>query len=290
MKLNYLSTPTANIADIGKVGSSSLSYAILQSFHPEKKIVWEGADPANTPNHLGRNRIPRTETPELTVLVPVRDAVERFRSACSQSRIEDVDALLTKLETGGVLRNDNKAIESFHFRPQSDYLYPDSTVKLYRFPEDLDALGTEAGLPVPLPVINDGDSQNPPKPNLTAEQITRLEAIYADDIALRDSIATAGQELIVPPAPPAPPEPPEPVYVPREVTNYQVKQALNVNPADRIAVDAFVANSGDQDVIDGWAYAHSFKKNHPLFLGAVAYLGWSQQKVDDLLILAATFD
>ena len=94
----------------------------------------------------------------------------------------------------------------------------------------------------------------------------------------------------MPPAPPAPPEPPEPVYVPREVTNYQVKQALNVNPADRIAVDAFVANSGDQDVIDGWAYAHSFKKNHPLFLGAVAYLGWSQQKVDDLLILAATFD
>ena len=207
MKLNYLITPTANIADIGKVGSSSLSYAILKTFHPEKEIVWEGADPANTPNHLGRNRIPRTETPELTVLVPVRDAVERFRSACSQSRIEDVDALLTKLETGGVLRNDNKAIESFHFRPQSDYLYPDSTVKLYRFPEDFDALGTEGGLPVPLPVINDGDSQNPPKPNLTAEQITRLEAIYADDIALRDSIATAGQELIVPPAPPAPTEP-----------------------------------------------------------------------------------
>ena len=207
MKLNYLITPTANIADIGKVGSSSLSYAILQSFHPEKEIVWEGADPANTPNHLGRNRIPRTETPELTVLVPVRDAVERFRSACSQSRIEDVDALLTKLETDGVLRNDNKAIESFHFRPQSDYLYPDSTVKLYRFPEDLDALGTEAGLPVPLPVINDGDSQNPPKPNLTAEQEARVLAIYADDVTLFESIATAGQELVVPPTPLAPPEP-----------------------------------------------------------------------------------
>ena len=207
MKLNYLITPTANIADIGKVGSSSLSYAILQSFHPEKEIVWEGADPANTPNHLGRNRIPRTETPELTVLVPVRDAVERFRSACSQSRIEDVDALLTKLETDGVLRNDNKAIESFHFRPQSDYLYPDSTVKLYRFPEDLDALGTEAGLPVPLPVINDGDSQNPPKPNLTAEQEARVLAIYADDVTLFESIATAGQELVVPPTPLAPTEP-----------------------------------------------------------------------------------
>ena len=78
--------------------------------------------------------------------------------------------------------------------------------------------------------------------------------------------------------------------VPAEVTNYQFKQALNVNSADRIAVDAFVANSGDQNVIDGWAYAHSFKKNHPLFLSAVVHLGWSQQKVDELLVLAATFD
>lgn len=81
-----------------------------------------------------------------------------------------------------------------------------------------------------------------------------------------------------------------PAPVPDEVTNYQVKQALNVDPADRAAVDAFVAASGDQNVIDGWAYAHSFKKDHPLFIGAVAYLGWSQQKVDDLLILAATFE
>ncbi len=84
--------------------------------------------------------------------------------------------------------------------------------------------------------------------------------------------------------------PPRPVVVPSEVTNYQVKQALNANPADRQAVDAFVAASGDQNIIDGWQYASSFKKDHPLFLGAVAYLGWSQQKVDDLLILAATFD
>ena len=52
-----------------------------------------------------------------------------------------------------------------------------------------------------------GSTNYEKRPNLTAEQITRLEAIYADDIALRDSIATAGQELIVPPAPPAPTEP-----------------------------------------------------------------------------------
>lgn len=183
-----------------------MSSAILTQLHPEKVIVWAGADPTNTPSHLGRNRIPRTETPELPALIPVRDAVERFRSACSQSRIDDVDALLTQLETGGgdFGVNNIPAIESYHFRPQSDYLYPDSTVKLYKFPEHFDALGAEAGLTTPMPVVNDGDSQNPPKPDLTAEQEARVQAIYADDITLFDSIAGAGQELVVPPAPPIP--------------------------------------------------------------------------------------
>jgi hypothetical protein len=75
-----------------------------------------------------------------------------------------------------------------------------------------------------------------------------------------------------------------------EVTNFQIKQALNTVPADRAAVDAFVAGSGDQNVIDGWAHAAIFKRDNALFLGAVAYLGWSQEKVDGYIELAATFD
>lgn len=82
---------------------------------------------------------------------------------------------------------------------------------------------------------------------------------------------------------------PRVVKVPKQVTNYQIKQALNENPADRQAVEALVANSGDQNIIDGWMHASTFKKEHPLFLGAVSMLGWSQEKVDDLLKLAATF-
>ena len=75
-----------------------------------------------------------------------------------------------------------------------------------------------------------------------------------------------------------------------QVTNYQIKQALNTVPADRAAVDAFVAGSGDQNVIDGWAHAAIFKRDNPLFIGAVAYLGWSQEKVDGYISLAATFE
>jgi len=81
-----------------------------------------------------------------------------------------------------------------------------------------------------------------------------------------------------------------PVQVINEVTNYQIKQALNTVPADRAAVDAFVAGSGDQNVIDGWSHAAVFKRDNALFLGAVAYLGWTQEKVDGYIELAATFD
>ena len=76
--------------------------------------------------------------------------------------------------------------------------------------------------------------------------------------------------------------------VPEEVTNYQIKRALNTVPADRDAVEALVANS-DQDTKDGWNHASVFKKDHSLFVGAVSALGWSQEKVDDYLKLAVTF-
>ena len=78
--------------------------------------------------------------------------------------------------------------------------------------------------------------------------------------------------------------------VPDEVTNYQLKRALNTVPADRAAVDALVAASGDQDTIDGWANALVFKSTNPLFQAAIVNLGWTQQKVNDYLTLAKTFD
>jgi hypothetical protein len=87
------------------------------------------------------------------------------------------------------------------------------------------------------------------------------------------------------------PEPePEPVYVPQEVTNFQLKQALNVTPADRAAVDAMVAGSGDQNIIDGWEHASTFKRSNVMFTAAVTVLGWSEEKVDQLMILSATFE
>jgi len=78
--------------------------------------------------------------------------------------------------------------------------------------------------------------------------------------------------------------------VPKSVTNYQLRQALNVSPEDRAAVDALVNGSDDPNIKDGWEHASEFKSDNALFVGAVTYLGWSQEKVDDLLILASTFN
>jgi len=77
--------------------------------------------------------------------------------------------------------------------------------------------------------------------------------------------------------------------VPKSVTNYQLRQALNETPEDRAAVDALVNSSDDPNIKDGWEHASEFKSDNALFVGAVTYLGWSQEKVDDLLILASTF-
>jgi len=78
--------------------------------------------------------------------------------------------------------------------------------------------------------------------------------------------------------------------VPNRVTNYQIKQALNTNPADRQAVDSLVAASGDQNLVDGWNHASTFNRDHSLFIGAVSSLGWSQEKVDGYLKLANTYN
>ncbi len=77
--------------------------------------------------------------------------------------------------------------------------------------------------------------------------------------------------------------------VPESVTNYQLRQALNESPEDRAAVDALVNGSDDPNIKDGWEHASEFKSDNALFVGAVTYLGWSQEKVNDLLILASTF-
>lgn len=294
MNIKYLITNTHSIPDMGKVGSSSLSSAILQQLHPDKIAVTVGYDPANTPNHFGRDRIPREDTPSLPVLMPVREPVERFRSACSQSRIEDVDALLDKLENDGVLRGDNKAIESFHFRPQTDYLPLDQDIKLYQFPAHFDDLGTAAGLTVPMPVVNDSESNNPPKPDLTPTQQSRVEAIYADDIALYNLITSAGTDYHTPVITPPDPEP-EPVYIPRSVDSWKLKAVLEIagkTPTIEAVIDGIEDDTQRIAIRAGWDNAPVIARDNQFVqtMIAIPALDITTEQMDQFFLATKQFD
>ena len=116
-------------------------------------------------------------------LAPIRDAVERFKSAVYQvnkgDQIITVDEILDGLEAG-TYRNQ-------HFQSQTDILKGCDgckSVKLYRFPEDFKQMLSDAG----LDLISEHRNKSTDKPELTEEQETRVRALYADDIALRATL------------------------------------------------------------------------------------------------------
>lgn len=115
-----------------------------------------------------RSVAPLTEEPDRRVLLPVRDPIERFRSAVAMLNM-DVDAAIGALATTA----------DPHFAPQTSYLRPETAV--YQFPDAIEAFCAEAGLFHPLPVVNRGRRA---KPTLTAGQIRTLHEHYAEDFRL----------------------------------------------------------------------------------------------------------
>ena len=116
-------------------------------------------------------------------LVPIRDAVERFRSATWQvnrgSKKISVNEILDGLEAG-TYRNQ-------HFQSQTDILKGCEgceSVKLYRFPEDFQQMLIDGG----LDPLSEHRNKSTDKPELTEEQETRVKVLYADDIALRATL------------------------------------------------------------------------------------------------------
>jgi hypothetical protein len=213
MRNNYIKAGDKVLALNLKAGSSSLIRAIVQAYYPdiEDTITNQTHYPQGQDANSSRWHylVDKTESPTVPVVLVVRDPVERFRSACAETRTVDIDSLLGKLEAGDKVNN--------HFWPTSRLLT--DGCKLYRFESDLYDAATELGLTLPLPNI----AGTGIKPDLTPEQLARVEAIYADDIALFNSITEAGQV--------APPEPPEPL------TEEDIVNALQTLKFNRIAAE-----------------------------------------------------
>jgi hypothetical protein len=210
-----------------KSGSATISRALIEQHFPKlheaytKHTRWgTGQSFEQGYNH---SRCPRADATGKTVLMPFRDPVERFRSACAQLWKEGPFMGLSLEEI--IEQAEDPKLKNLHLVPQISFIESfegANAVKLYRFPEAFDQLALDAGLTLPLPVVNESGPDTPAKPDLTPEQLARVQAIYADDIALFNSITEAGQVYVPPPEP---------------LTDQDVANALSELKSARIAAE-----------------------------------------------------
>jgi hypothetical protein len=197
----YFATP--------RVGSTAITGAILAKYDPDAKAM---ADNAAAPE--GRRGMPQStakrekDVTDKTVLMPVRDPVDRFKSAfairhllpLALREIETVDAMLDLLE------GQDPSEVNPHFRSQHLFVSDEpNELRFYKFPDHLTELGEALGLDAPIEP--DHVSESEAKPTLTSEQETRVQALYADDITFFESITEAGQVFTPPEPEPTPIDP-----------------------------------------------------------------------------------
>jgi hypothetical protein len=194
MKNIYFATPNAAVASNYKAGSSSLARAVIRKYQPETEAMIQntsgdgqgvaypkGKGPENTRwQSVVIKFEPEDET---TVLLMVRDPLDRFVSACIEEKISDIDSHLDWLESN-FERN-----ASVHFWPQSRFTQKGS-VSLYKFPEHIEDLAIKAGLDTPLDDIK-GEKTSVLK--LNKKQRSRVLTLYKEDVKLFKSIVEAGQ-------------------------------------------------------------------------------------------------
>ena len=161
---------------IGKSGSSAIAKAIYLKLKNDDQITQQELEATGAGF---QHKVLQNQDPYFP-MIPVRDPVERFRSACAQ---EDRTAAQ---EISRIERNRY----SFHTKPTSAYLVEGAT--LYKFPEHIKEIARDLGLDE-IARVNDSNSNNSPKPILTDDEIKRVEELYADDISLYNSIENAGQ-------------------------------------------------------------------------------------------------
>jgi hypothetical protein len=183
----YFITPNYSVAFNAKVGSSTISRAIIATFYPEQENLIQtayypqGKGPSNTQVHW---LCPKEKEPSKPVVLIVRDPVSRFRTAMAQLGLTDVEAILVALEQNTEIQFPNlkrKIRTDMHFRHQHELLRGGTAFRL----EDLESAATYIGLPLPLPIINEATR---PKPDLTQEQESRVLAYYTQDKLLYDGI------------------------------------------------------------------------------------------------------
>jgi len=137
-----------------------------------------------------------------------------------------------------------------------------------------------------------------PNRNITSGQVNleifNTEVEMGERITLLTGIPyIVWESLHTEPEPEPEPEPPtsEVLNLIRSrmvVSPWQLRRALN-QLGLRDYVEIAVAGA-DQDTIDGWAYATSFERTNTLVLTLAIGLGMSDEEMDNVFILAKTFN
>lgn len=126
-------------------------------------------------------------------------------------------------------------------------------------------------------IAGTGHYSNPVDAPVATETVGVLLGVRGDPLTQK-----VEDGVLVPYTPP----PPAPT-VPHSVSPWQMRRALN-QLGLRATVEAAVAVA-DQDTKDGWEFATEFRRDNAL-LGAMATnLNMSEQDLDDLFTLAASF-
>lgn len=177
----YFKTPGHSVAFNAKCGSASLVRSIIETFHPAAlgRVL-----AVNRPMLLWHRYCPKEREPSRPVVLVVRHPADRFVAAMAQLRLTDADEVLDALESDGLLclpRKDLQVRQDPHFRHQHTLLRGGTAFPLHRI-NDAAAL---IGLPVPLPHLHRTGRH---KVELTPDQLARVLAYYADDLALYESL------------------------------------------------------------------------------------------------------
>jgi len=173
---NWVALPNGTYwAMIYKNASSSISSTILTELY---------SIPTNSLSNPNRTLLQMTGTPSGDCYAVIRDPIDRFLSAYTSNKHGvPQDSNLSDL-IDWIIVQDPQALD-LHFRPQTLVIKDVEKVNYFAFNRDLPALATALGLSS-LPTINLSSPDS--KPALTNEQISKLQAFYANDVDLYNSL------------------------------------------------------------------------------------------------------